>query len=321
MRRPRLMTASAATACRGSGESANAMMPGKMGMANVEQIRQAALAKVRENALDAAIELFDEALALAEDDDMLDLLTINKAGVLIDMEKDGPEVQKLPQLVMRRRSPKHTFLAAFHLQAKYSLARDFKRAYNYGRIALDVSAHVEERWWKVAVLIDMGNACVYDSRFQEAIERYREVLSMPEPAPEHALNRGCAMQNLGYCLIHEGELEPGLELIHQATALFEEAGAPHYAAAERYIDLCYGYLELDKLDEARRFGEMGLELATEVRQVRNAHYLLGEVAYKQGEISSAEAHFELLAKHYPDFPQIKNVLMAIDLRGIVNWKL
>jgi tetratricopeptide (TPR) repeat protein len=289
-------------------------------MTRAEEIRQAALARVRENAFEDALALFDQALSLADDDEMSELLTINKAYVLIQMETDGPEVQRLPMILMRRRNAKHTFLAAYHLQVKYSLAKDHKRAYNYGRIALEASEQVEDKWWKLGVLNQLGNSCVFDSRIPEAIDHYREVLTVLEGHPDQLVARAFATQNLGYCLVVEGELEQGIETIHAAIELMRAAGAEGYVA-EPFIDLCYGYLELGDLDSARKYGEAGLEKATENRQVRNAHYLLGEVAYKQGDSASAEAHFEHLAKFYPDFPQLKNVLLALDLRKMVNLKL
>ncbi|MBI2214279.1 MAG: tetratricopeptide repeat protein [Acidobacteria bacterium] len=289
-------------------------------MTKVEEIRQAAWARVRENALEDAIALFDQALAIADDDEAIELLTINKAGILIQMELDGPDVQHLPQILMRRRTPKHTFLAAYHLQQRYNLAKDFKKAYNYGRVALEAADRIEEKAWKPRVLNEMGRTCVYDSRIPEAIEAYREALAMLESFPEDVFARSFATQNLGYCLVVEGELEEGIETIRQAIDLMRAAGAEGYVA-ESYIDLCYGYLELGDLESARKYGEDGLEQATETRQLRNAHYLLGEVAYKQGDTVSAESHFQNLAKFYPDFPQLKNVLLALDLRKMVNLKL
>ena len=91
--------------------------------------------------------------------------------------------------------------------------------------------------------------------------------------------------------------------------------------AEAYIDLCYGYLGIENLERAWHFGEAGLELANEPRQVRNVHYLLGEVAYKMGDIKLAEFHFDKLAAFYPDFRHLKSLLFAIDLRSMVNLKL
>src|SRR5206468_538989 len=64
-----------------------------------------------------------------------------------------------------------------------------------------------------------------------------------------------------------------------------------------------------------------LERSNEPRQVRNVHYLLGEVAYKMGDIELAEFHFDKLASFYPDFRHLKSLLFAIDLRSMVNLKL
>ena len=61
--------------------------------------------------------------------------------------------------------------------------------------------------------------------------------------------------------------------------------------------------------------------ATEARQIRNAHYLLGEVAYKLGDSDQAHFHFDELAKFYPQFRNLKSLLFAIDLRSMVNLKL
>ena len=83
-------------------------------------------------------------------------------------------------------------------------------------------------------------------------------------------------------------------------------------------------LELEMDDEPlpiQGLGEAGLELATDPRQVRNAHYLLGEAAYKMNDTDAAEHHFEQLARFYPQFRNLKSLLYAIDLRGMVNLKL
>lgn len=293
-------------------------------MCKVEQLRQSALAKVRENALEDALALFDQALALAADEETVDLLTINKAGVLIDLGREGREIQRLPEFVVRRRSPKQTFLAARHLHAKHNLARNFTRARHYGRIALDVSVELEnpdERWWRVAVINDLGNTCVLDSRISEAIGYFREAVTELEPRCEQALECSIAMESLGYCLMLEGELDAGIATVHRALELIRSEGSRADLVAESGIDLCYGYLAAGRLEEARRFGEMGLAFGTEPRQIRNARYLLGEVALHMGDESAADGHFRELARLYPEFPHLRSVLMAIDFRGLVNLKL
>ena len=48
---------------------------------------------------------------------------------------------------------------------------------------------------------------------------------------------------------------------------------------------------------------------------------MGEAAYKGGNIEAAEAHFDELAKFYPEFRNLKSLLYAIDLRSMVNFRL
>jgi len=285
-----------------------------------ETLRLEALAKFRSNELEESLGLFDQALALAEDAELREMITINKAGVLIQMRLDGPEVQQLPSIVLRRPSVSHTFYAAYNLQNRYTLSNEYRKAYNYVRIALEMAEEVGNLAWLIGTRNATGNICVFESKNAEAIEHYREVLKLTGTSDEYLLSRAFARQNLGYCLLLEGESEEGVSLIHQAIDEMNASGAAGYCA-ESYIDLCYGYLELDRLEEARHFGTLGLEQASEDRQVRNAHYLLGEVAYKLGEHEQAMSHFERLGTYYPDFPNLKNILMALDLRKVVNFKL
>lgn len=286
----------------------------------IEELRQTGLAKIRANQIEESLGFFEEALALGPDEELAELLTINKAGALISLEKDSPEVQKLPQIIMRRRNQRHLYLAAYNLQHKYQIEKDFKRASFYARVALDAAEQSAELGWKTQVLIALGNLSVFDSRVTEAIAHYSEALALLPETPEHGFRRSFAQQNLGYCLLVEGRIQEGIDQIHSAIALMKECGADGYLA-ESYIDLCFGYLEQDNLEAARYFGREGLELATETRQVRNARYLLGEVAYKMGDVASAEVHFGELAAFYPDFPHLTDFLLAIDLRSMVNLKL
>lgn len=285
-----------------------------------EELRQQGLAAIRANHPEESLSLFDEALGLAGDDELRELITINKAGALISLEQSGPEVQKLPQIIMRRRSLRNVSLAAYNLQHKYQIEKEYKRASSYARIAWETAGEAGEAEWQLAARLAMGNLAVYESRIAEAIEAYQEVLEASPADQAHGFRRAFVLQNLGYAKLMNEETVEGLTMIHSAVEMMQAFGADGYAA-ESYIDLCFGYLELENLELAQKYGEMGLEQATEVRQVRNAHYLLGEVAYKLGETEKAEMHFEELMKFYPDFPHLKSLLLAIDLRGLVNLKL
>ena len=284
-----------------------------------EELRQRALLCVRKNELEAALDLYDEALAAAVDEELRELIVINKADVLIAMEQTTGEVQKLPAIVMRRRNPHHTFLAAYALTYKHRLQNDVKRGIFYAQIALDTALEANEPLWELGAYNELGGLFEIDGDFEKAMSSFSRALDLVghvADVAEQRLSRGAALQNLGASTMLNGSVQEGLELIHQALPLIVSPSS----LAEAYIDLCYGYIEMDRLEEARKWGEMGLDLASENRQVRNAHYLLGEAAYKNGNLEVAEFHFGKLAKFYPNFRHLKNLLMAVDLRSMVNLK-
>lgn len=284
----------------------------------IEELRQAGLAKVLLNQLEEAIELYDEALALATNEETRELIIINKADAMIGLERSGPEVQELARVIMRRRNPRHVCLAAYALQYKHRLEGDFKRALFYGQLALRAAEESNDLAYKRAVLVDLGNIYEMDSQVEKAIEHFLQALDvLDENDPHQRLSRGYALENLGYCRLLQGETETGLALVHEALGYLDDP----LGRAEAFIDLCYGYLDSGDLDRARHYGEAGLEASGDARQTRNAHYLLGEVAYKAGDTEGAEAHFDHLARFYPEFKNLKSLLFALDLRGMVNLKL
>lgn len=283
-----------------------------------EELRQAALASVRASRLEEALERYDEALAVADGEEMRELITINKADVLIGLERGGPEVQELARVIMRRRNARHVCLAAYALQFKHRLEGDFKRALFYGQLALGAAEESNDLAYRRAVLVDLGNVYEMDSQVGRAIDCFEQALDVLDvDDPAQRLSRGYTLENLGYCRLLEGQTVEGIALIEKALEYLDDA----HGRAEAHIDLCYGYLDAGSLDTAKAHGERGLEIAADDRQIRNAHYLLGEVAYKAGDIEGAERHFDHLARFYPDFQNIKSLLFALDLRGMVNLKL
>jgi tetratricopeptide (TPR) repeat protein len=289
-------------------------------MKRTEELRQEGLALVRAGELDEAISVYDQALALATDDEVRELITINKADAMIALERTGPEVQELARVIMRRRNLRHVYLAAYALQYKHRLENDFKRALFYGQLALRTADEASEPSWRRIVLLELGNIYELDSQIPRAIECFEEALTIGGESIDNKdldLSRGYALENLGYCMMLQGKIDEGMELIRMALDLLSDPTG----MAEAYIDLCFGNLEKEELDQARFYGEAGLKVAKDPRQIRNAHYLLGEVAYKSGDNERAEFHFEELGRFYPQFRNLKSLLFAIDLRGMVNLKL
>jgi tetratricopeptide (TPR) repeat protein len=286
----------------------------------IDELRHAALASVRAGQLDEALAAYDKALALSDDDETRELLTINKADAMIAANRVGPEVQSLPSIVMRRRNLHHVYLAAYALVFKYRTENDLKRASFYGQIALQTAEEANQALWKIGALNELGVMYEMDSKFQTAIEcleRAIELVDQIEDTDEKTFSRVALLVTLGYNKLLTGQTREGIAIMHSVIDRVE----PATAKAEALIDLCYGYLDLEQYDDARTYGEAALELADEPRQIRNAHYLLGEAAYKSGDVEGAEHHFDELAKFYPEFRHLKPLLFAIDLRSMVNLKL
>jgi len=284
----------------------------------VEELRQAAIAKDRVEQFDEALALFDEALSLAADEETRELITINKAHAMIGAQRSGPEVQALPMVLMRRRNPRHTFLAAYALLYKHRLSGEAKRSIFYGQLAVTAAKETERALWEVAALNELGIAYEVDSNFEQAGECYQQALALLEVLDEQERStRTVLHQNLGCAKLQIGETREGIRMIESVLESIEIPSS----LSDSYIDLCYGYLDLEDYEKARHFGEKGLHYAGEPRQVRNAHYLLGEACYKAGDLEAAEAHFDELARYYPEFRNLKSLLFAIDLRSMLNLKL
>ncbi|MGZ5495068.1 MAG: hypothetical protein ACXWHG_15805, partial [Thermoanaerobaculia bacterium] len=104
-----------------------------------EDLRKRALALHRSGQLEEALSLYDEALTVTSGDEKRELITINKADVLIELQRAGAEVQALPAILMRRRNPHHTFLASYQMMFKHRMAGEMERAIFYGQIAHNVA--------------------------------------------------------------------------------------------------------------------------------------------------------------------------------------
>jgi tetratricopeptide (TPR) repeat protein len=286
----------------------------------IETLRQEALAKVRSEKFDEALCLYDEALSLTTDDEISELITINKAHALIAADRTGPEVKALPMILMRRRNNQHTFLAAYSLMYTHRMTGELKRAIFYGQVALDAANQADQTFWKIGVLNELGIVYETDSQFVKAVECLREALDLITALDDDAQKSFSTVAirgNLAYNTLLMGETVTAIRMIED---IIDQVEGPS-DLSDCYIALCYGYIELEQFEKARALGEKGLDLATQPREVRNAHYLVGEAAYKSGDIEGAEYHFEQLARFYPQFRNMKNLLFAVDLRSMINLKL
>src|SRR5258708_24712663 len=259
-------------------------------------------------------------MAETDDDELRELITINKADALVALERGGPEVQALPTILMRRRNPRHTFLASYALLYKCRMSRETKRAVVYGHMAHETAVAAQETFWQIAALNELGQVYDLDSKFPEAIRYFEEALSQIDKVSDRvdqSFSRVAILQNLGYNKLLIGETAEGIRMIEDVLDSIESSNAK----SESLIDLCYGYLDLEEYAKSRRYGEAGLALATDPRQVRNAHYLLRQAPYKIHDAHPAHPHFPAPTRFYPQFRSLKTLLFALELRSLIHIKL
>jgi tetratricopeptide (TPR) repeat protein len=89
------------------------------------------------------------------------------------------------------------------------------------------------------------------------------------------------------------------------------------------LELCYGLLEVGRHRQACRHGERALVLAERLGDsfgIKNSLYLLGEAERLLGRDERARACFDRLQSLFPDTPFLTDMLMAVDLRQMINLR-
>ncbi|HEX2835211.1 MAG TPA: hypothetical protein VHW00_19515 [Thermoanaerobaculia bacterium] len=273
-----------------------------------------------EGEVDAALDSYGRAFAVAESEEARELITIRKAEALIACDREGAEVSALPGIVMRRRSPRHVYLAAYALLRRFSEANDRQRALFYGQIASKASDELGEPLARANVLNGLGVVHVAESQFSEGIVQFDQALAIIACAPQDDARvralRPVVIGNLGGAKIVSGGTEDGIRMV---ASVLDELNADDLVA-EGCLDLCFGYVELEQYEIAEAYGQRGLDLAVTRRQVRNGHHLLGEICVRTNRYAEADEHFDVVAGFYPEFKNVKQLLVAVDLCSVVNWK-
>jgi tetratricopeptide (TPR) repeat protein len=282
-------------------------------------LRQLGVDAMWQGRFDDAISLYDQALAVAESDETRELITIAKAEALIAAERDGAEIAALPAIVMRRRSPKHVFLAAYTLMRRFH-ETDRRRGMFYGEIARDAALELGEPFSRAKVLNTIGIIQTVESKFGEAIDSFDMALAalaqVSGRESEVGFSRSGMMANLGGAKVLAGQVDDGVRLLEKVIGSLTD----DYSHTEALLDLCFGYIEQEKYDEAEIVGARALQRASIGRQIRNANHLLGEIMVRTNRYEEADRYFTVVAEFYPEYANVKELLFTVDLCAVVNWK-
>ncbi len=245
----------------------------------------------------------------------------------------GNGVEVMPELrrVLLGSALDHNcYLAAYTLARAHELEGQVKKALFYARLSLHHSDYIERPGLAAGSHNVLGNLLVAEGCETDAATEYRRALRKAKGAPSAWI--AGVEGNLGYCLVASASrprswgrarLREGLRLLYGSLRSFKRANAPMDVALS-HLDLCFAHLELQRPQSAKRHGERALKLAEQLDDAevaKNCLYLLGQAAVLEGDIDSARGYFrELEQRFYPDRAGLTDVLMALDLRQVVNLR-
>jgi len=225
----------------------------------------------------------------------------------------------LREILMRNSDPVNCRVAAYNIARYYELAKSFKKALFYARIARERSAAVGRPDWLASSHNLIGNILLAESVLDEACGEFEQALELMPTDP--TVWRARILDNLGYCRVLQGRHGEGYSLLYQSLRVLRRHGAGRYEISTR-LDLCFAHLETGRHDHAWRQGSAALELAERMGEhdaVKNALYLLGEVENLRGNVDRARFHFARLQRDFfPDASYLPGFLLAVDVRKLIN---
>ncbi len=295
---------------------------------SAERLRAEAIGLLETGDYRGSLGLYDRSLEFArasEDPSFVDWIYACRAAAASEAGPAEAELVELKKILLRSKDPRTAFRAAYTGARIYELRRDFRKAIFYSRIACEKAGALGDPFLFAAAENMRGSLLVVDSRFDEAAVAYRNALEVEDPeARLSPMWRAVAKYNLGYVLMSKDQVDEGLKLVHEAFAFIEGQGAKGQTVVP-LLDLCFGYLKLDRYAEARYFGEEGLEripLADEAGPAieKNYLYLLGETCHLAGDEPAAQQYFDRLASLYPEFRNLRAYLEVFDFRNVINLR-
>ena len=244
---------------------------------------------------------------------------------------NGVEVMPaLRRILLGSDNDYNCWLASYTVARAHELEGQIRKALFYARLSLQHSASVDRPGSTAGSRNLLGNLLIAEGRETDAAAEYRQALGESHGAPPAWT--ATVQVNLGYCFladalrgnrVRQRQLRQGLRLTYRSlrTLRREQAGPllvwPH-------LDLCFAYLETERLKPARRHGRRALELAERYENwdvAKNSLYLLGQTAMLQRDTEAARQFFgELEQRFYPDRTGLADMLMSLDLRQVVNLR-
>lgn len=293
--------------------------------AEFDELRAAGKRATDEGRLNDALGLYQASVERAEalgDGDLVDLAFCNRCAIEITLGRHEGLIRGLRDILSRSTDRLNRLVAAYNLARIYELRNDTRKGLLYSRIARGELDKCSPRnpYWEANLHNQAGSFLLLESRFDEAAEEYRRAIAADPMATDVRL--AVSWLNLGYCCLVLGDHRQGFELLYRSLRIHRRSEVLKHQMLG-HLDLCYGLLEVGRHRPARSHGARALELAERVGDplgVKNALYLLGEAEHLLGHDDEARACFDRLQVLFPETPYLSDLLMAVDLRQMLNLR-
>lgn len=276
-----------------------------------------------------AIAIWDSAIdecESADRADLRDLAVCLRCAPLLKLDRLSGEITELKRILLRAGRNDARSIAAYYIAVAYDLDDDLTRALEFARRANELAGTVDDPAHRAAAANLAGNLALLRGELKEAECAYGSALEAYGGVPGYGrLMSAQVLDNLGYVMLCTDRVDEGVDTIERATRTLESVEAHDYVH-QALQDLCYGYILQNRLDDAKRVGAHGLELARaydEPLVVKNLLFLLGEACVRIGDRFQARRYLSELARYYPDLAnsdEMVDVLLGMDLTAVVNLR-
>lgn len=288
-----------------------------------EQAREQAQRAERGGAFEEALHWYEQSGQLAQaagESGRADLEECNRCALLIALGRSRETVTVLRAVLERNSGGENGFLAAYNLACAHYALREHGKAAFYARGAIRLAETLDRQEWRAWAHNQLANALLSRDQVRDAVKGYEQALTLGEGSD--LLIRGQMVANLGYCRVLLGAGREAFRELFQGFRMLRRAGAAR-AVMLGHLDLAFAYLEINRPEAALGHATKGLALAHEhgaSEDLRNAVFLLGEAHIGLGDEAAARECFEQIQGQYPGTPYLTELLLAVDLKSLVNLR-
>ena len=294
-----------------------------------EALRKAVKTEVTAGRLERALELSADSVTMARQigsEVVIDTAVCIHIGLLMARGEGHDEAPKLRRILMRSSAPSVQFSASYLLSQFHDQQEELDKCRFYSDAALRYATLDDNLDSQAQAHNRLANLDLLESYFDRAEQGYNQALELKSRNPDPqapSLETAKILSNLGYCQAVLGKTTEAFRSLTTSLRMMRSlAAAPWFHLP--MLGLSFTYLEIGRYERAVRYAERALMNAEaggsyQLTQVKNALYLLGEAEKLCGRDDRAfQCFFHLQERFYPDQPMVVDVLMATDIRKLIN---